>query len=430
MKVNVLILGSGGREHALAWAIAKSPLSGQLYCAPGNAGMAQISTCVDLNGENHQAIIDFADDKNIGFVVIGPEAPLVDGLADSLKKAGIKAFGPSAAAARLEGSKAFTKDLCAAHNIPTAAYGRFRDAAAAKAYLQTQKMPIVIKADGLAAGKGVIIAENLSEAVAAVDNIFAGQFGAAGTELIIEEFLAGEEASFFVLVDGEHCLAMASVQDHKQVGDGDKGPNTGGMGAYSPAAVMDADMCAQTMTLIIEPTVKALKSAGTPFSGVLFAGLMITAEGPKLIEYNVRFGDPECQVLMMRLNSDLLPALMATADGSLKDITLEWSNQAALCVVMAAQGYPGAYDKGSIIKGLESAGAPENVTIFQAGTAQKDTEIIATGGRVLNVTATGKTVSDAQAAAYEAIDAINWPQGFCRRDIGWRAIKREKEELK
>jgi phosphoribosylamine---glycine ligase len=426
-KMNVLIIGSGGREHGLAWAIAKSPLLEQLYCSPGNAGMAQVSTCVKLDVENHQAIIDFVFDKNIGFVVIGPEAPLVDGLADSLETAGIKAFGPSAAAARLEGSKAFTKDLCAAHNIPTAAYGRFKEATCAKAYLGTQKMPIVIKADGLAAGKGVIIAENLSEAEAAVDDIFNGQFGEAGSELIIEEFLVGEEASFFVLVDGEHCLAMASAQDHKQVGEGDVGPNTGGMGAYSPAAVMDTDMCAQTMHTIIEPTVQALKQAGTPFRGVLFAGLMITTEGPKLIEYNVRFGDPECQVLMMRLNSDLLPALMATVGGSLSDIILEWRDEVALCVVMATQGYPGAYEKGSIIKGLGQAGALDNVHIFHAGTARKDGEIIATGGRVLNVTATGKTVSEAQARAYEAVDRVNWPEGFCRRDIGWRAIDREKE---
>ncbi len=425
-KINVLIIGSGGREHGLAWTIAKSPLLDTLYCSPGNAGMAQVSTCVTLNVEDHQAIINFVVDNTIGFVVIGPEAPLVDGLADSLKNAGIKAFGPSAAAAQLEGSKAFTKDLCAAHNIPTATYGHFKQAGAAKAYLQTQKMPIVIKADGLAAGKGVIIAQDVVEAEAAVDNIFEGQFGEAGSELIIEEFMVGEEASFFVLVDGEHCLALASAQDHKQVGEGDKGPNTGGMGAYSPAAVMDPDMCAQTMRTIIEPTVQALKSAGTPFCGVLFAGLMITAEGPKLIEYNVRFGDPECQVLMMRLASDLLPALMATADGSLNDITLEWCDEVALCVVMATQGYPGVYQKGSIIKGLDQAGAPKDVHIFHAGTAQKDGEIIATGGRVLNVTATGKTVSEAQARAYEAVDRVNWPEGFCRRDIGWRAVSREK----
>jgi len=427
--MNVLIIGSGGREHGLAWAIAKSPLLDQLYCSPGNAGMAQVSICVTLNVEDHQAIIDFVVDKNIGFVVIGPEAPLVDGLADSLKSAGIKAFGPSAAAARLEGSKAFTKDLCAAHNIPTAAYGHFKQAASAKAYLSTQKMPIVIKADGLAAGKGVIIAEDLAQAEAAVDDIFDGQFGEAGSELIIEEFLVGEEASFFVLVDGEHCLALASAQDHKQVGEGDKGPNTGGMGAYSPAAVMDPEMCAQTMRTIIEPTVQALQQAGTPFCGVLFAGLMMTTDGPKLIEYNVRFGDPECQVLMMRLNSDLLPALMATTDGSLSDITLQWHDETALCVVLATQGYPGSYDKGSIIRGLEGAGAPEGVHIFHAGTAQKDGEIIATGGRVLNVTATGKTVSDAQTRAYDAVDRIDWPEGFCRRDIGWRAIEREEDDL-
>jgi len=398
----------------------------QLYCSPGNAGMAQMSTCVALDVGDHQTIINFVVDKNIEFVVIGPEAPLVEGLADSLKNAGIMAFGPSAAAAQLEGSKAFTKDLCAAHNIPTAAYGHFKEAAAAKAYLRGQKMPIVIKADGLAAGKGVIIAENLAQAEVAVDDIFNGQFGAAGLELIIEEFMEGEEASFFVLVDGTNCLAMASAQDHKQVGDGDVGPNTGGMGAYSPAAVMSEDMCARTMREIIEPTVKALNQAGTPFCGVLFAGLMITSQGPKLIEYNVRFGDPECQVLMVRLKSDLLPALMATADGSLAHITLDWHNQAALSVVMATQGYPGSYNKGSTINGLEEAGKQENVTVFHAGTAQKDDQIIAIGGRVLNVTALGATVSEAQSRAYNAIDAIDWPQGFCRRDIGWRAIEREK----
>ncbi len=429
-KINVLIIGSGGREHSLAWAIAKSPMLEQLYCSPGNAGMAQMSTCVALDVGDHQAIIDFVVDKNIDFVVIGPEAPLVDGLSDSLKCAGIKAFGPSAAAAQLEGSKAFTKDLCAAHNIPTAAYGRFKDAAAAKAYLQAQKMPIVIKADGLAAGKGVIIAEDLRQAEAAVDDIFNGQFGAAGLELIIEEFMEGEEASFFVLVDGTHCLAMASAQDHKQVGDGDVGPNTGGMGAYSPAAVMTEDMCARTMREIIEPTVLALKSAGTPFCGVLYAGLMITSEGPKLIEYNVRFGDPECQVLMMRLASDLLPALLATADGNLADITLNWHDQAALSVVMATQGYPGSYDKGSTINGLDQAGNRENVTVFHAGTAQNNAEIIATGGRVLNVTALGATVGEAQLRAYNGVNAIDWPQGFCRRDIGWRAIEREKADSK
>jgi len=285
----------------------------------------------------------------------------------------------------------------------------------------------VIKADGLAAGKGVIIAEDLRQAEAAVDDIFNGQFGAAGLELIIEEFMEGEEASFFVLVDGEHCLAMASAQDHKQVGDGDVGPNTGGMGACSPAAVMSEDMCAATMRLIIEPTVQALNSAGTPFCGVLYAGLMITSEGPKLIEYNVRFGDPECQVLMMRLKSDLLPALMATADGSLADITLDWHDQAALSVVMATRGYPGSYSKGSIINGLDDADEQENVTVFHAGTAQSNAEIIATGGRVLNVTALGATVSEAQSRAYNAVDAIDWPEGFCRRDIGWRAIEREKK---
>lgn len=425
MKINVLVIGSGGREHSLAWNIAKSPLLDTLYCSPGNAGMAQIATCVALDVEDHQTIIDFVADKNIGFVVIGPEAPLVDGLADSLKNAGIKAFGPSADAAQLEGSKAFTKDLCAAHNIPTAAYGRFKDAASAKAYLETQKTPIVIKADGLAAGKGVIIAEDMETAAGAVDDIFNGQFGAAGSELIIEEFMVGEEASFFVLVDGKHCLAMVSAQDHKQVGDGDVGPNTGGMGAYSPAPVMTRELCDQTMERIIEPTVRALEQAGTPFCGVLFAGLMITDKGPQLIEYNVRFGDPECQALMMRLTSDLLPALIATADGTLSEVTLDWRDEVALSVVMATQGYPGAYDKGSTINNLESAAADTNVTIFHAGTAVSNGAIVASGGRVLNVTAIGATVAQAQACAYDAVDKVDWPQGFCRRDIGWRAVERE-----
>lgn len=425
MKMNVLVIGSGGREHSLAWAIAKSPLLDTLYCSPGNAGMAQIATCVALNVEDHQTIIDFVEDKNIGFVVIGPEAPLVDGLADSLKNAGIKAFGPSAGAAQLEGSKAFTKDLCAAHNIPTAAYGRFKDAASAKAYLETQKTPIVIKADGLAAGKGVIIAEDMETAATAIDDIFNGQFGAAGAELIIEDFMVGEEASFFVLVDGKHCLAMASAQDHKQVGDGDVGPNTGGMGAYSPAPVMPRELCDQTMERIIEPTVRALEQAGTPFCGVLFAGLMITDKGPQLIEYNVRFGDPECQVMMMRLTSDLLPALIATADGTLSDVTLDWRDEVALSVVMATQGYPGAYDKGSTINNLESAATDTNVTIFHAGTTVSNGAIVANGGRVLNVTAIGATVAQAQTRAYDAVDKVDWPQGFCRRDIGWRAVERE-----
>ncbi len=424
--MNVLIIGSGGREHSLSWAIAKSPLLSKLYCAPGNGGMSQIAECVALDVDNHQAVIEFARTNAIGFVIIGPEAPLVNGLADALKDSGIKAFGPSAKAAQLEGSKGFTKDLCSAHNIPTAAYGRFTEAGAAKTFLRDQKIPIVIKADGLAAGKGVIIAENLQQAEMAIDDILSGQFGAAGSELIIEEFLFGEEASFFALVDGDHAVVMATAQDHKRVGDGDVGLNTGGMGAYSPAPVMVRELCDQTMEKIINPTVRALKEAGTPFHGVLYAGLMITDEGPKLIEYNVRFGDPECQVLMMRLTSDLLPALLATADGNLPKIDLEWSNEAALCVVMAAKGYPGPYEKGSPIKNLDQSAEDPKVTIFHAGTEKKDGVLVANGGRVLNVTAKGASVKEAQLRAYEAVDKIDWPQGFCRRDIGWRAVVRER----
>jgi len=424
--MNLLIIGAGGREHALSWALARSPLCDALYCAPGNGGMAALGECVALDISNTAAVIDFCRKKAIGLVVVGPEAPLVDGLVDALAGAGVKAFGPSAAAARLEGSKGFMKDLCARAGIPTARYGRFSDAAAAKAFIEKTGAPIVVKADGLAAGKGVIIAASRAEADQAVDDILGGRFGAAGDELIIEEFLDGEEASFFALVDGRSALALATAQDHKRVGEGDTGPNTGGMGAYSPAPVMIPALCDEVMARIITPTVDALAAAGAPYRGVLFAGLMITAEGPKLLEYNVRFGDPECQVLMMRLRSDLLPALLATVDGGLDDITLDWRNEAALTVVMAARGYPGGYDKGDLIGGLAAAGAPGNVEIFHAGTRRDGDAIVAAGGRVLNVTALGATVAAARAAAYRAVDAIDWPGGFCRRDIGWRAIEREK----
>ena len=423
--MNVLLIGSGGREHALAWALTASPLLTRLYCAPGNAGIAEVAECVAIGVDDHAGIIAFAKANAIGFVVVGPEQPLVAGLADDLAAAGIKVFGPSRAAAQLEGSKGFTKDLCREFAIPTGTYGRFTDAAAAKTYLATQKLPIVIKADGLAAGKGVIIAEGWDAANAAVDACFEGIFGAAGAEIVIEEFLEGEEVSFFALCDGQHVLPLATAQDHKRVGDGDTGPNTGGMGAYSPAPVMTPEMTRRTMDEIIRPTVAGMRQRGTPFKGVLFLGVMITSDGPKLYEYNARFGDPETQVLMMRLRSDLLAALLATADGVLNTFDVRWSDDAALSVVMAANGYPGDYVKGTEIRGLEAAGAVDGVEIFHAGTVRRDGRLLASGGRVLNVSARGRTVAEAQARAYAAIDLIDWPDGFCRRDIGWRAIARE-----
>jgi phosphoribosylamine--glycine ligase len=425
--MNILILGSGGREHALAWAISASPLTARLVCAPGNAGIAQVADCVPLDLGDHKAVIAFAKENKIDLVVVGPEAPLVAGIVDDLEAAGVKAFGPNKWAARLEGSKGFTKDLCRANNIPTAAYQRFKGAAAAKEYVRKQGAPIVVKADGLAAGKGVVVAESIAEAEAAIDMMFGGGLGAPAWEVVIEECLVGEEASFFALCDGEHALALASAQDHKRVGDGDKGPNTGGMGAYSPAPVMTPEITWRTMDEIILPTVRAMKAIGAPYKGVLFAGLMITAKGPQLIEYNVRFGDPECQVLMLRLMSDLLPALMAARDGQLKNFDLRWYPSAALTVVMAANGYPGAYDKGSVIGGLAEAAALEDVQIFHAGTKTENGKIVANGGRVLNVCGSGDTIRDAQARAYAAVDKIKWPGGFCRRDIGWRAIAREQK---
>lgn len=426
--MNVLLIGSGGREHALAWAISASPLLSRLYCAPGNAGIAEVAECVALDAADHAAVIGFGRDHAIGLVVIGPEAPLVAGLADDLSAAGIKVFGPSKAAAQLEGSKGFTKDFCTEFGIPTAAYGRFKDKASALAYLETQPLPIVVKADGLAAGKGVTVAETREVAAAAIAQCFSGAFGAAGAEVVIEECLVGEEASFFALIDGAHALPLVAAQDHKRAFDGEQGPNTGGMGAYSPAPVMTDAMTRRTMDEIIGPTVKGMAQRGTPFKGVLFAGLMITASGPKLIEYNVRFGDPETQVLMLRLKSDLLPALIATADGVLKTFDLRWHDDAALTVVMAAQGYPGDYAKGSEIKGLDAAGAVEGVEIFHAGTVQEGPRLLAAGGRVLNVTARGHSVAEAQQRAYRAIARIDWPGGFCRSDIGWRALNREDQK--
>jgi phosphoribosylamine---glycine ligase len=423
--MNILLLGSGGREHALAWKIAGSPLTTKLWCAPGNAGIAQEAECVALEIADHAAVIAFCQANAIDFAVVGPEAPLVAGIVDELEAAGFKTFGPVKAAARLEGSKGFTKDLCRANGIPTAAYERFTAAAPAKAYARTQTTPIVVKADGLAAGKGVIIAQTLAEAEAAIDMMFAGGLGDAGAEVVIEEFLTGEEASFFALCDGETAIALASAQDHKRAFDGDRGPNTGGMGAYSPAPVMTAEMTRRTMDEIVLPTVAAMKAMGAPYKGVLFAGLMITTQGPKLIEYNVRFGDPECQVLMLRLMSDLVPALLASRDGQLQHFDLRWYGDAALTVVMATKGYPGNYGKGSIIEGLAEAAALPDVEIFHAGTKAEGGRILANGGRVLNVCGIAPTVAEAQGRAYAAVDKVRWPDGFCRRDIGYLAISRE-----
>ena len=423
--MNILLLGSGGREHALAWKIADSVLLTKLWCAPGNAGIARVAECVSLDVADHAAVIAFCKANKIDLVVVGPEAPLAAGIVDDLAAAGIKAFGPSQAAARLESSKGFTKDLCRDNNIPTAAYERFSDAAAAKAYIAASGAPIVIKADGLAAGKGVVVAMTIEDANAAVDMMFEGGFGAAGAQVVVEEFMRGEEASFFALCDGEHALALATAQDHKRAFDGDKGPNTGGMGAYSPAPVMTDEMCRRTMDEIILPTLRAMRAKGAAFKGVLFAGLMITDDGPKLIEYNVRFGDPECQVLMLRMMGDIVPALFAACDGQLNHFSLRWFPDPALTVVMAAKGYPGDYAKGTPIEGLDAAAEVEGVQIFQAGTREEGGRILANGGRVLNVCASGKTVAEAQARAYEAVDRIKWPDGFCRRDIGFRAVKRE-----
>ena len=424
--MNVLLIGGGGREHALAWKLAQSPLLDRLYCAPGNAGIAGVAECLALDVVDHDAVVQLCKDKDIGLVIVGPEMPLVAGLTDDLEAQGIPVFGPSKAASQLEGSKGFTKDLCAEFNIPTAAYGRFTDAQTARAYVASHPHPIVVKADGLAAGKGVVIANTHFETYNAIDACFSGSFGAAGAEVVVEEFLKGEEASFFALVDGDTALPLATAQDHKRVHDGDSGPNTGGMGAYSPAPIMTEALTKRVMDEIILPTVAAMKARGTPFKGVLYAGLMIDNGVPKLIEYNVRFGDPEAQVLAMRLKSDLLPALLATAQGTLSEITLDWRDDAALCVVMAAKGYPGDYTKGTEIKGLEEAGAEPEVEIFHASTKREGDNILAIGGRVLGVTALGSDIGAAQARAYAAVDKIDWPKGFCRRDIGWRAVRRKK----
>ncbi|MBV6651923.1 MAG: phosphoribosylamine--glycine ligase [Hoeflea sp.] len=422
--MNVLLIGSGGREHALAWKIAQSPMLSTLYVAPGNPGIAEHATLSDLDVTDHDAVVSFCREKAIDLVVVGPEAPLVAGLADALNAADISVFGPSAEAAQLEGSKGFTKDLCARENIPTGAYQRFNNAPKAKAYARAKGAPIVIKADGLAAGKGVTVAMTLDEALAAIEDCFEGAFGEAGAEVVVEEFLLGEEASFFCLCDGKTALPFGTAQDHKRVGDGDTGPNTGGMGAYSPAPVMTQALIDQTMREIIEPTMRGMAAIGAPFTGVLYAGLMIDESGPKLIEYNVRFGDPECQVLMMRLKDDILVLLKAAAEGELAHVSARWKDDAALTVVMAAEGYPGTPKKGTAISGLTAAEA-NGAKVFHAGTKLEGEQLVANGGRVLNVTAQGVDVTAAQAKAYEAVDAINWPGGFCRRDIGWRAIGRE-----
>ena len=423
--MNVLLIGSGGREHALAWKLAASPMLTKLYAAPGNPGIAQEAEIVALDIADHAAVAAFCKQAAIDLVVVGPEGPLVAGIGDDLRAEGIRVFGPSKAAAQLEGSKGFTKDLCARYGIPTAAYGRFEDAASARAYVEKTGAPIVIKADGLAAGKGVTVAMTLDEALGAVDACFEGAFGGAGASVVVEEFMTGEEASFFCLCDGRTALPFGTAQDHKRVGDGDVGPNTGGMGAYSPAPIMTPETIERTMREIIEPTMRGMAEMGAPFSGVLFAGLMLTDQGPRLIEYNTRFGDPECQVLMMRLKEDLLVLLNAATDGQLSHVSARWRDDAALTVVMAAKGYPGTPEKGSVISGIGEAEA-SGAQVFHAGTALKDGQLVANGGRVLNVTATGRNVTEAQASAYAAVDLVDWPEGFCRRDIGWRAVERER----
>ena len=425
--MHILLLGSGGREHALAWKIAASPLLTKLWCAPGNAGIAREAECVALDIADHAAVIEFCRATAVDLVVVGPETPLAAGIVDDLADAGIKAFGPGRLAARLEGSKGFTKALCTEFGIPTGAYGRFGSAEHALAYVRRQGAPIVVKADGLAAGKGVVVAMTLAEAEAAIAMMFEGSFGAAGAEVVIEEFLPGREISFFALCDGDTALALASAQDHKRVFDHDQGPNTGGMGAYSPTPLVTPDIHAEIMANIILPTVAGMKARGTPFRGVLYAGVMLTPDGPKLFEYNVRFGDPECQVLMLRMMSDLVPAMLAACDGQLRNFDLRWFAEPALTVVMAANGYPGDYARGTRIEGLAEAAEIEGVEIFHAGTVERDGDILANGGRVLNVCATGQTVLEAQQRAYAAVDRIRWPGGFCRRDIGWQAVAQERQ---
>jgi phosphoribosylamine--glycine ligase len=423
--MKVLVVGSGGREHALCWAIAKSPRCAKLHCAPGNPGIAAVAECVDVAPEDLDGLVAFARGQAVDFVVVGPEAPLVAGLADRLIEAGIAVFGPSQAAAAIEGSKALMKDLCAKYGIPTADYTRFDEPDAAKEYIRARGAPIVVKADGLAAGKGVTVCHNVNEAYAAIDHIMTEQtFGASGDEVVIEQYLEGEEVSFFALVDGNRAIPFGACQDHKARDDGDKGPNTGGMGAYSPTPLVTPALEREIMARCILPMARGLVAEGKPYRGVLFAGLMMTPAGPRVLEYNARFGDPECQVLMTRLKSDALEALYACATGRLDRVVVDWRAEAALTVVMAARGYPGSYEKGTEILGLAEAEGIEGVHVFHAGTRRENGRLLAMGGRVLGVTALGATVAEAQRNAYAAVDRIRWPGGFCRRDIGWRAIRR------
>jgi phosphoribosylamine--glycine ligase len=420
--VNILILGAGGREHALAWAVLQNPKCDRLVVAPGNAGIDRIAECADLDILDGDAVVSFADAESIDFVIVGPEAPLAAGVVDRLETAGISTFGPTAAAAQLEASKAFTKEVCDAAGAPTAAWARFTQAAPARDYIRARGAPIVVKADGLAAGKGVIVATDEDQALAAIDDMFGGEFGDAGTEVVIEEFMEGEEASFFVLCDGEVALPIGTAQDHKRVGEGDTGPNTGGMGAYSPAPVLEGDVADRALREIVEPTLAEMARRGTPYRGVLYAGLMIRDGAPRLVEYNVRFGDPEAQVLMMRLGGQALDLMLAAAEGRLKDMRVNWADDHAMTVVMAARGYPGAYNKGSVIGGLDTVAEDSAHMVFHAGTTERDGQIVANGGRVLNVTARGASLAEARDRAYAMVDAIDWPEGFCRRDIGWRAL--------
>ncbi|WP_145105751.1 phosphoribosylamine--glycine ligase [Cereibacter sediminicola] len=420
--MNILILGGGGREHALAWAIKQNPKCDRLIVAPGNAGIARIAECSDLDILDGAAVVAFCEANSVDFVVVGPEAPLAAGVADATRAAGILTFGPSQAAARLEASKGFTKEICDACGAPTAAYARFTEAEAARAHVRASGAPIVVKADGLAAGKGVVVAMTEAEAVAAIDDMFAGSLGAAGAEVVIEEFMAGEEASFFVLTDGRTVLPIGTAQDHKRAFDGDEGPNTGGMGAYSPAPVLTPAIQWQALDEIIKPTIAEMARRGAPYSGVLYAGLMIEQGRARLVEYNVRFGDPECQVLMLRLGAQALDLLLACAEGRLDEMRVNWAEDHALTVVLAARGYPGSYEKGSEIRGLEALPETSRQVVFHAGTAARDGRITAVGGRVLAATARGGTLAEAREAAYAMVDAIDWPEGFCRRDIGWRAL--------
>ncbi len=423
--MKVLVVGSGGREHSLCWAIAKSPLCDKLFCAPGNAGIAGVADCIPVGAEDLDGIVRFATNNNIDFVVVGPEAPLVAGLVDRLDVAGIKAFGPKAEAAEIEGSKCFMKDLLERYGIPSGYFNRFDEPEAAKSFIHAKGAPIVVKADGLAAGKGVILCRSTNEAFAAIDHIMTERaFGEAGDEVLVEEFLKGEEASFFALVDGNTAVPLVSAQDHKPAYDGDEGPNTGGMGAYTPAPVVTPELADTIMETIITPVIEAMAAEDRPYKGVLYAGLMITEDGPKVLEFNARFGDPECQPLMMRLKSDFLEALLACADGTLDRIELEWHDETALTVVMATQGYPGKYENGSEIRGLDALEDMDGVAVFHAGTKADGGRILAHGGRVLGITARGTSVAEAQKRAYAAVDRIDWPEGFCRRDIGWRALDR------